>query len=70
VTKYISGGQVWPDEKIIEFAERQRRRFRELGFCLWKLILKSENRLAGFCGLQPLAYLPGVEIGWWLASEP
>jgi len=69
VMKYISGGEPWPDERIIEFVERQIRHFSKCGFCLWKLLLKRNNRLVGFCGLQPLDDLPGVEIGWWLASD-
>jgi ribosomal-protein-alanine N-acetyltransferase len=69
VMRYISNGEPWPDEKIIEFIERQRRHFREKGFCLWKLLLKTDSRLVGFCGLQPLDDLPGIEIGWWLARD-
>lgn len=69
VMRHISNGEPWSDEKIVEFVERQRRHFREHGFCLWKLILKDGGRLAGFCGLRPLDDLPGVEIGWWLAQD-
>jgi [ribosomal protein S5]-alanine N-acetyltransferase len=69
VMKYISGGKPWSDEQIVEFVERQGRHFRDRGFCLWKLLLRENNRLVGFCGLQPLDDLPGVEIGWWLASD-
>ena len=69
VMKYISEGQIWPDNRIIAFVERQRRHLRNFGFCLWKLVSKHENRLVGFCGLQPLDDLPGIEIGWWLASD-
>ena len=67
--RYISKGRPWTDEKIREFVERQQRHYREVGYCLWKLIRKSEGRLVGFCGLQPLDDLPGVEIGWWLAQD-
>ncbi|HTT33794.1 MAG TPA: GNAT family N-acetyltransferase [Methylomirabilota bacterium] len=69
VMRYISKGRPWTDEKIREFVERQQRHYREVGYCLWKLIRKSEGRLVGFCGLQPLDDLPGVEIGWWLAQD-
>lgn len=69
VMKYISAGTIWPDEKIIEFVDRQIRHFQERGFCLWKLVLRDERRVVGFCGLQPLDDLDGVEIGWWLASD-
>ena len=69
VMKYISGGEPWPDEKIVEFVDRQIRHFREHGFCLWKLLLRENHQLAGFCGLQQLDDLPDIEIGWWLASD-
>jgi len=69
VMRYISDGVPWTDEKIIEFVERQRRHYLEWGYCLWKAVQKADGRLAGFCGLQPLDDLPGIEIGWWLASD-
>jgi [ribosomal protein S5]-alanine N-acetyltransferase len=69
VVRYISGGVPWPDGKIVEFAERQRLHFANLSYCFWKLFVKGESELAGFCGLQPLDDLPGVEIGWWLATK-
>jgi len=69
VMRYIGDGKPWPEEKIREFVERQRRHYQELDYCLWKLILKRDGRLVGFCGLQPLDDLPGVEVGWWLAQD-
>lgn len=60
---------LWEGAKIVEFVERQRRHFADLGYCFWKLIAKGESELAGFCGLQPLDDLAGVEIGWWLATN-
>lgn len=69
VMRYISDGRPWMDAKITEFVERQRRHYCERGFCLWKLLLKSDTQLAGFCGLQPLDDLPAIEIGWWLARD-
>src|SRR5689334_6073457 len=69
VMQYISEGVPWPDSRIVEFVERQRRHFTSLGYCLRKLTTKGENEIAGFCGLQPLDDLPGIEIGWWLAPH-
>lgn len=69
VMRYISEGIPWPDSRISEFVERQRRQFVELGYCLWKLVIKSESQISGFCGLQPLDDLPGIEIGWWLTPH-
>ena len=69
VMRFISGGVPWPDKRIEEFVARQRRYEQKLGFCLWKLLLKGDERIAGYCGLQPLDDLPGIEIGWWLRPE-
>ena len=57
---------------------RQRRNFEKYGHCFWKIVLKANGRLGGFCGLQPLvdftddhkaADFTSIEIGWWLASD-
>ena len=69
VVRYISDRVPWTDEKIVEFVERQKRNYLELGYCLWRVVQKTDGRLAGFCGLQPLEDLPGIEIGWWLAED-
>lgn len=67
VMQYISAGVPWTDGKIVEFVERQRQHFASLGYCLWKLTIKGDPELSGFCGIQPLDDLPDIEIGWWLA---
>ena len=69
VMRYISGGAPWSDEQIQEFVLRQIRQAADHGFCLWKLLLGDSSRLAGFCGLQPLAASDEIEIGWWLARD-
>jgi RimJ/RimL family protein N-acetyltransferase len=69
VRRFISGANPWPDEKVKEFVERQREHERRLGYCLWKLQVEGYRQIGGFCGLQPLDDLPGVEIGWWLRPE-
>ena len=53
VMRYISHGQPWSDEQTHEFVERQRAGFAARGFCLWKLVLRENGKLAGICGLQP-----------------
>lgn len=71
VMRYISGGIARTERQIREFIARQQNHFRTRGFCLWKLLLKPEARLIGFCGLQPLE-LDGaseVEIGWRLVKD-
>lgn len=69
VMHYISEGIPWPESRIAEFVERQRIHFGKLGYCLWKLLVKGSPEISGFCGIQPLDDLPGVEIGWWLAAH-
>jgi [ribosomal protein S5]-alanine N-acetyltransferase len=67
VMRYISDGNPWPDERTREFVGRQIRHFDQLGYCLWKLLLKETSEMIGFCGLQPLDGTAETEIGWWLA---
>jgi ribosomal-protein-alanine N-acetyltransferase len=66
--RYISDGEPWPDERILEFVGRQVAHFDRLGYCLWKLLLKETSEMIGFCGLQPLDGTAETEIGWWLAQ--
>ena len=65
--RYIGDGTPWLDTRSRQFAERQIALEAERGFCLWKLAPKAGGSLIGFCGLQPLAELGEMEIGWWLA---
>ena len=69
VMRYISEGRVWPDERIQEFVERQIKCFRERGYCMWRLLEPGSDQMIGFCGVQPLANTPDIEIGWWLARS-
>jgi ribosomal-protein-alanine N-acetyltransferase len=69
VMRYITGGVPWPDDVIQAWVERQIDNARATGFCLWKLVDKTNGRLVGFCGLQFLGTTGEVEIGWWLASD-
>jgi ribosomal-protein-alanine N-acetyltransferase len=36
---------------------------------MWKLLEPDTSQMIGFCGLQPLANTPDIEIGWWLAPS-
>jgi RimJ/RimL family protein N-acetyltransferase len=71
IMRYISGGVPRSDDQIREFIARQQNHLRQRGFCLWKLLLKPDARLVGFCGLQPLELdgAPEVEIGWRLMKD-
>lgn len=62
-------GVPWTYGPSEEFVTRQRDRHERLGYCLWKLMGKTSLRLLGFCGIQPMAGTPDVEIGWWLAKD-
>lgn len=71
VMRFISGGKAWSDEQVREFIARQMRYAAGLGFCMWSLRRKSDGRLIGLCGMQPLT-LGGrreIEIGWWLEAS-
>jgi ribosomal-protein-alanine N-acetyltransferase len=67
--KYISSGEPWADERVLQFVLRQIEMETDRGFCLWKVLVKGETEVSGYCGLQPLDDLPGIEIGWWLRPE-
>jgi RimJ/RimL family protein N-acetyltransferase len=68
VVRYISNGVPWPEERVREFFERQRRLYAERGYCMWRLSAGGGEAI-GFCGIQPLAETGEIEIGWWLAKE-
>jgi len=66
VVRYISDGVPWPEERIREFFDHQRRLYAERGYCMWRLSAGGEAM--GFCGIQPLGETGEIEIGWWLAK--
>ena len=69
VVRYISDGVPWPEERVREFFERQRRLYAERGYCMWRLSDKiGDGEVIGFCGIQPLGQTGEIEIGWWLAK--
>ena len=43
--------------------------FETVGFGRWGCVLKSENRLIGFCGLKYLSDLEEVDLGYRLLPE-
>ena len=69
VMRYISGGDLWSDERIQEFVAKQIKCFAERKFCFWRLVHKESGEMIGFCGLQPWDDTSEIEIGWWLARE-
>ncbi len=69
VMRYINDGSPWSDEQTRGFIDNQMQGFARNGFCCWKLERKTDERVIGFCGLQPLRDTPDIEIGWWLARD-
>jgi ribosomal-protein-alanine N-acetyltransferase len=69
VMRFIGTGQIWDDERIQQWVNRQIDNHARYGFALWKLVEKENGRLIGFCGLQFLANTGEIEIGWWLAVD-
>jgi ribosomal-protein-alanine N-acetyltransferase len=69
VMRYINGGRPWSSGELAEFIGRQMRHETSRGFCLWRMVGKTDGETIGLCGLQPLAIggRDEVEIGWWLA---
>lgn len=67
VMRYITGGVPWPDERIQLFVNRQVELFSERSFCRWKLLLKPNEEMIGFCGVGFWGDSLEPEIGWWLA---
>ncbi|HKW62150.1 MAG TPA: GNAT family N-acetyltransferase [Candidatus Acidoferrum sp.] len=68
VMRYITGGVPWSDERIQLFVNRQVEQFSERGFGRWKLLLKPNQEMIGFCGVGFWRDSPDLEIGWWLAQ--
>lgn len=73
ITRYIGTGEVWPRERALDVAVRQREHWKQHGFG-WRgaVLLSDPEVFVGFIGLNYVA--PGqervsstdVEIGWWI----
>src|SRR5664280_2873555 len=66
VMRYITGGIAWTDEKVQSFVDSQIETYSTRRFCRWKLLLKQDMRLVGFCGANIWRDEADPEIGWWL----
>ena len=69
VTRYINDGAPWTDTQIAYFIGRQVAFQTVLGHSMWAMWHRSDDRLIGVCGLQPLHDTAEFEIGWWLTPE-
>lgn len=67
--RHISAGIPWSEERIAEFAARQRRHLAAHGCCMGALVERRSGRLAGVSGLQPLGSTGGFEVGWWVVKD-
>ncbi len=61
----------YSEEKVRALIERCMEQYSENGHCLWAVILKSENRLIGDCGIirQVVNGNPENEIGYHLHKD-
>lgn len=59
------------DEDVREWLARQQKRYREYGFGLWAIILKSTGEMIGQAGLtmQPYREQQVLEIGYLLKES-
>lgn len=69
VVRHVGGGRFWTHERVQEFIERQTRHHEQLGYCLWAVSERDDERAIGYVGIQPLGETGETEIGW-LLDEP
>jgi len=69
ITRYLGRGPVWSGEQNDEFFARQQRHLENRGFCMGAMTRKSDGRVVGVAGLQPLRVGTDVETGWWVAPD-
>src|ERR1700683_3644057 len=43
VVRYITTGEPWPDERVLEFVTRQMANWEKHEICLWKLLPKDSD---------------------------
>jgi RimJ/RimL family protein N-acetyltransferase len=69
VNQYVHGGKPYTEAEVDQWFERQARQLAEHRMCMGALVEKSNNRVAGISGVQPLGTTTDIEIGWILARE-
>ena len=71
VMRYISDGRTSDPETVRKMIDRFEQGWRERGYGLFAVALKSDGRFIGFTGLSIPTFLPeilpSVEIGWRFA---
>ncbi len=68
VMRFIGTGEVWSDDKIEQFIDKNISLYKNYGFCFWALIHKETATLIGLCGLSSLSQHE-IEIGWWVVPD-
>ncbi|MGI8904952.1 MAG: GNAT family N-acetyltransferase [Candidatus Sumerlaeaceae bacterium] len=68
VLHYIGSGEAWSDERVQQFVNGGIKAAETRGWLLWPLEHIADKKFVGFCGFND-AFLPEVEIGWWLRPE-
>lgn len=61
VMQYSSNGPI-ASEQILLWLEDKMAQYERLGFSVWAVILKEENKLIGFCGVKPIEIDGRTEI--------
>lgn len=69
VIKYVATGEIYSDERIMAFIEKNIKLYKERKLCFFPLHSKDNNNFVGFCGLGVLNEPDEIEIGWWLKPD-
>lgn len=64
--RYITGGEAMTEQQIDAGLARQAHFMNTVGYCMGAAELKSNNRVVGVIGLQPVDKDPDIDIGWWV----
>lgn len=69
VMHYVHAGLPYSDDEVEEWLTRQARQTAEHDLCMGAVVEKSEGRIIGIAGAQPLGTTGELEIGWIFARE-
>lgn len=67
--RYVSGPELWPEDRVQEFLARQRTYYAELGFGLGALEERGTETVIGLGGLQPLGTTADLALAWCVAES-
>lgn len=69
VMRFVHHGQPYTDQEIDDFLARQARQLEQCGVCMGAMVAKTNGKIVGLAGTQPLGKSEDFEIGWWLARD-